>query len=328
MTAISYHDTINDLQGLDWSDAGPFARPEWFALLEKGGLKPVLATARLDEEGITLPLRRGKHGLEALTNWYAFTWSDLRTRGTVGVSLLEDLAADLARITHRVTLTKVPEEKYTLLRLSGAFRSAGWLVIAEPCDTNHVLEVAGRSFAEYLAARPGHLRTTLKRKGKKVDVTLSTRLDTADWAAYEDIYAASWKPEEGNPDLLRAFAQGESDAGRFRFAIARKDGEPVAAQFWTVDGDTAYIHKLAHRGGVDRLSPGTTLTAALFERVIDIDGVAHVDFGTGDDPYKRDWMEKVRTRWKLTCLRPANPRNWSVMARHVLRKLVQVASDG
>ena len=72
----------------------------------------------------------------------------------------------------------------------------------------------------------------------------------------------------------------------------------------------------------------TTLTAALFERVIDIDGVAHVDFGTGDDPYKRDWMEKVRTRWKLTCLRPANPRNWSVMARHVLRKLVQVASDG
>jgi hypothetical protein len=35
-----------------------------------------------------------------------------------------------------------------------------------PCDVNHVLEVGGRSYAEYLAARPGPLRTTLKRKAK------------------------------------------------------------------------------------------------------------------------------------------------------------------
>ena len=150
----------------------------------------------------------------------------------------------------------------------------------------------------------------------------------ADWADYEAIYADSWKPEEGDPDLLRRFAMAESDAGRYRFAIAHHDGAPVAAQFWTVDGDTAYIHKLAHRKDAQHLSAGTTLTAALFERVIDTDEVNWVDFGTGDDPYKRDWMEQVRMRWQLTCMRPASPRNWPLIAKAALRKLVSRTNGG
>ena len=56
--------------------------------------------------------------------------------------------------------------------------------------------------------------------------------------------------------------------------------------------------------------------------VIDIDHVEWVDFGTGDDPYKRDWMEQVRTRYRLTCLRPGDPRNWPAIAKAWLRKLV------
>ncbi len=328
MTAISYHGTVNDLQGLDWSDAGPFARPEWFALLEQSGIEPLFVTASEGDQHVALPLHRSHGAFEALTNWYAFTWSDLRSSSLTDSTMLEALARDLATRTHRVTLTKLPDEDGTLGRLANAFRTAGWRVIAEPCDTNHVLPVAGRSFDEFLAERPGPLRTTLKRKAKKVDVSLSTTFDPADWAAYEDIYADSWKPEEGDPVLLRAFAQGESKAGRFRFALARHDGAPIAAQFWTVDGDTAYIHKLAHRTSADKLSPGTTLTAALFKRVIDTDGVQWVDFGTGDDPYKRDWMEAVRTRWQLTCLRPLHPRNWSILAKHYLRKLVSGVSRG
>ena len=328
MTAISYHDTVNDLQDLDWSDAGPFARLQWFALLEESGIKPLFATATGDGNGITLPLHRSVNGLEALTNWYAFTWSDLRAGNPASDIMLDALARDLRQRTHRVTLRKVPEEDGTLARLTHAFRQAGWMVLAEACDTNHVLPVAGRSYAAFLADRPGRLRTTLKRKAKKVHVSLSTRFEPSDWQAYEDIYAESWKPAEGDPALLRAFAMAESAAGRFRFGLARHEGKPVAAQFWTVDGDTAYIHKLAHRSDADALSPGTTLTAALFERVIDIDGVEWVDFGTGDDPYKRDWMEQVRTRWQVTCLRPAAPRNWPTVAKHLLRKLVSGGADG
>ena len=214
-------------------------------------------------------------------------------------------------------------EDGTAEKLAAAFRSAGWIVLSEACDTNHILRVQGRDYAAYLASLPGKLRTTLKRKAKKVDITLSTRFDAQDWAAYEDIYAESWKPEEGDPALLRRFAEQESEAGRFRFGMARYQGEPVAAQFWTVDEGTAYIHKLAHRESAKPVSPGTSLTAALFERVIDTDKVALVDFGTGDDPYKRDWMEEVRERRRLTCLRASAPRNWPVLAKACLRKLVQ-----
>lgn len=279
-------------------------------------------TASEGDQGISLPLRRAEGRLEALTNWYAFTWSDLRTSGLSASTMLDALARDLAEHTHHLTLSKLLEEDGTLSRIREAFRKAGWTVLAEACDKNHILPVAGRSYAEFLADRPGRLRTALKRRAKKVDVSLWSTFDAGEWQAYEDIYADSWKPEEGDAALLRSFAKNESKTGRFRFAIARHEGSPIAAQFWTVDGDTAYIHKLADRTDADKLSPGTTLTAALFEHVIDTDGMQWVDFGTGDDPYKRDWMEQVRTRWRLVCLRPANPRNWPILGKHFLRKLV------
>ena len=49
-------------------------------------------------------------------------------------------------------------------------------------------------------------------------------------------------------------------------AAARAEGEAVAAQFWTVEDGTAYIHKLAHLESAKALSAGTTLSAALFEK--------------------------------------------------------------
>lgn len=165
---------------------------------------------------------------------------------------------------------------------------AGWRGALEQCDVNHVLPVAGRSFSEYLVSRPGQLRTTLKRKAGKVAVTLHDRFDAAAKADYEAVYAASWKPEEGSPALLRRFAEAEGAARRLRLALAHVEGRPLAAQMWTVEGGTAWIHKLAHTQDARPLSPGTTLTAALMEQVIDLDRVKLVDFGTGDDPYKRD----------------------------------------
>ena len=324
MTAISYHDTVNDLQGLSWADDGPFARLEWFRLLEEGAARPLFALAREGPEAVALPLQFADGRVEALTNWYAFTWQTLRTSQANDASMLAALARDLTGRTNRIVFAKLDDD--TADSITEAFSQTGWIVLREPCDTNHILRLQGRGFAAYLADRPGPLRTTLKRKARKVELALSDRFAEADWSAYEAIYADSWKPEEGDPALLRRFARTESEAGRYRLGIARHDGEPVAAQFWTVDGGTAYIHKLAHRESAKALSPGTTLTAALFERVIDTDGVTLVDFGTGDDAYKRDWMEERRVRWQLTCLRPSAPRNWPVMARALARKLVRRGS--
>lgn len=339
MTAISYHETINDLQALDLAGNGPFAQAQWFRLLENrlksDGKAPFIALAQGGNAALALPLIRRNNALEVLTNWYAFTWEPMLSVGIAEDSrrnLARQLATDLAKQSSHIVLEKLPEEDGTLNILEDAFSDAGWAVLREECDTNHVLDVAGRNYGEYLASRPGKLRTTLKRKAKKVEVRLSTCFNAQDWAAYEAIYADSWKPEEGDPALLREFAEQESAAGHFRFGLALAEGEPVAAQFWTVEGGTAYIHKLAHLESAKPISPGTTLTAALFAHVIDEDKVTLVDFGTGDDPYKRDWMEQKRDRYRLTCLRRSSPRNWPVLAKASVKamraKLVSGRTDG
>ena len=323
MTAISYHDTVKDVQDPDCWGEGPFARREWFALLEEAGRKPLVAVGRVSDAVACLPFENTARGLETLSNWYAFTWAPVCDEAA-----LSAVAHDLRSKAHRIDCAKVPDENGYATRLEQAFDHAGWHVQRFATDTNHILHLNGRDYAAYLADRPGPLRTTLKRKAQKVDVRISQVFSADDWQSYETIYAESWKPEEGDPALLRAFAENESAAGRYRFGVASLDGEAVAAQFWTVDGGTAYIHKLAHRESAKAVSPGTTLTAALFEHVIDADGVQTVDFGTGDDPYKRDWMEEQRPRYQLTFLRRSDPRNWPAIAKHALRKLVRRDAAG
>ena len=173
----------------------------------------------------------------------------------------------------------------------------------------------------------------VKRKAGKVDISVFTHFDETAWAAYEDIYAQSWKPAEGSPAFLRRFAREEAEASRLRLGLARirsanGSGRAIAAQVWTVEGGTAYIHKLAHTEDARTLSPGTLLSAALFEQVIDRDRVTLVDFGTGDDPYKRDWMEASRPRYRLDMMRPGVAALWPQIARASVKRLARAISHG
>ncbi len=331
MIAVSYHETVNVLQGMIASGevpaASPFARPEWFTLLESGGRAGMVATAHDDENRVILAMVQRRGSIESLVNWYSFTWQPIFQGEAAHDRLLRELAHKLRRRAHRITLWPLPDEAGVATQLEAAFRAAGWQVAREQCDHNHVLHVGDRSFAEYWAGRPGKMRTTLKRKAAKVEVEIHTRFDDAAWTAYEAIYALSWKPAEGRPDLLREFAQQEGSAGRIRLGLAHHEGEPVAAQFWTVemspDGPIAYIHKLAHLEAFKSLSAGTTLSAALFEHVIDRDKVTLVDFGTGNDPYKRDWMEENRPRFRLDCIDPMQPRAWALLGKRAAQRVAR-----
>ena len=307
----------------------PFDRLDTLRLLAEEclpGMRCFVAVAR-NERGIcALPLMQDGQGLHSLANWYSFTaaprWSDRAQAPPLLAAIARSLTPAGA-----LTLAPLPEAQTPVIR--DALRDAGWIAAAAPCAVNHVLHVNGRSFAEYWASRPGPLRETVRRKGGKgvVAIRIATAFDAADWAAYETIYAKSWKPEEGSPAFLRRFAQAEADAGALRLGLATIDGQPVAAQFWTVEGGTAFIHKLAHDQAAKAHSPGTLLSAALFEHVIDIDRVSLVDFGTGDDPYKRNWMDGVRTRWRIEAYRPASVRHWRHIARLTARRLLRPSAQ-
>jgi len=331
--AAVYHAEINEaladpvlaaLLGRSPTSA-PFDRLAWLSLLAQECLAPdrcVLAVARDGDAVAALPLRHHAGGLAPLANWYSFFVRPLCNDPARMPELLAALVPSLAP-AGALKLSPMPEADAVLM--SAALRQSGWIGEIQPCDTNHVLEVGGRSFAEYWTARPGQLRETVRRKGKKgvVSLRLETAFDPADWAAYEAIYGLSWKPSEGSPAFLRRFAETEAEAGTLRMGVAEIDGRAVAAQFWTVEGGTAFIHKLAHDEAARQHSPGTLLSALMFEHVIDHDRVSLVDFGTGDDPYKRDWMESVRSRYRLEYYRPAAIRSWKGLAKLAARQIMQ-----
>ena len=326
MIGISYHHDLKEVQG-DPALAGliaaramtPFDRVEWWQGLEdECAIKPLIAVARDGDDIAILPLKAGDGHLHALGNWYNFTVRPVLSDG--GTRLLTALARDLRRKSWRITLAPLPDEDSAAGLLAETFSRAGWMVRREQCDVNRFDALSGyASFAQFLADRPGTLRTTLKRKAGKVDTTVYQQFDDDTWNDYEGVYRSSWKPEEASFAFLRRFAGEEAAAGRLRLGIARHEGLPVAAQLWTLERGTAFIHKLAHAEASKALSAGTTLSAALFAHVIDNDRAAAVDFGTGDDGYKRDWMNGVRPRYRLDLLDPRSPRAWPHLVRARLR---------
>ena len=104
--------------------------------------------------------------------------------------------------------------------------------------------------------------------------------------------------------------------GWLRLALARIDDRPVAAQIWLVAGACAYIYKLAYDQSLPRLGAGTLLTARLMRHVLDVDRITEVDYLAGDEPYKREWMNRRRERRGLVGFDPRAPAGVVQAARH------------
>lgn len=306
----------------------PFDRLEWFEALHRDCMAetvPLIAIVRDGEAALRLVLAQDGRRVGAMANWYSFHWGP-QWAGHPGHPAKARLALELARglRRHGARLSLAPlsnGEDAALLR--DAFQAAGWNAETSATGHNHWLTTRGRGFDEWWAERPGALRSTVKRKNAKGLVDLSIHREFSDplWDDYEAVYRASWKPPEGQPDFLRARARQEADSGTLRLGIARIDGKPVAAQYWSVDHGTAYIHKLAHVSGVDALSPGTLLTHALFRMAFNEDKVARIDFGTGDDGYKRDWMESSAPLITLEGWDPRQPEAWPALAKRRVKRL-------
>ncbi len=265
--------------------------------------------------------------LSALANWYSFSWAPLffgNPDSAARHALLTAIARRIARDTAHVDLYPVTRDDGMAALVMAAFRQAGWFAVHRAYGGKYTLDVQGRDFATWWAQRPGPLRTLVRRRSKSSPLALSItdRLTEQDWQDYVAVSAKSWKePETGLP-FLRALAEQESAAGTLRLGFARLDGRAVATQLWTIDHGTALIHKLAHDRAFDTLSPGTLLSHAMFAHAIDVDRVATIDYGTGDNGYKTDWTDRRHTLYRLDCYNPRYPSTWAPAARAAISALV------
>lgn len=179
-------------------------------------------------------------------------------------------------------------------------------------------EFKSRSAADYLKERPSILRNTIKRKTRKLEksgaatIELFTGADALDkgLAAYDAVYAASWKTPEPFPDFTPGLMREAAGAGALRLGTLHVDGEPAAAQIWIVAGGCATIFKLAYDERFKKLSVGSILSYRMMQHVIEVDGVREVDFGRGDDPYKEQWLRQRRERWGIVAYNPSTALGW------------------
>jgi Acetyltransferase (GNAT) domain len=300
-------DTL-DAPGLDPTDqltraeqTHLFDRMDWFRRVDAHAPDKTPMIARVASEGMLCWLFLARQGNEAtgLSNWYSLAFRPVfsgepdETRKLLMLTAIARRLASARPRIARLTLAPVPHDDGTAPLLAKAFAKGGWSVYAAQGSTSWTANVSGLSFEEYWAARPGQLRSTYKRKLAKAAfrTKVHTEFSADAWADYEAIYEQSWKPDEGAPAFLRDLAEREGLAGCLRLGICHMDGVPVAAQFWTVENGRALIHKLAHLESAREASPGTILSAAMFAHVIDEDRVGLIDFGTGNDAYKADWMD-------------------------------------
>jgi hypothetical protein len=193
--------------------------------------------------------------------------------------------------------------------------------------------IRGGSWDAYLAARPGDLRETIRRKTRAVGRDPALRLelvrDPAAFgpalAAYEAVYARSWKEKEPYPEFNRALFAALGATGTLRLAVMWSGERPIAAQYWTVLRGRATVLKLAHDDGARAVSPGTVLTAHVIRGLIEQDGVRELDFGRGDDVYKRSWAARRRERIGLVAFNPLRVGGAAGLARHAAGHVFRTA---
>jgi hypothetical protein len=276
-----------------------------------------------------LPMLRWPGATAALTTPYTCRWAPLTAPSADGPSLrLVGHALGswcLRTATTRLDALDLDDSRWR--PLCAGIRAAGLVPLRFAHFGNWHSSVAGLDWNAYLAARPGALRATLHRRGARLQAagaTCRVVTDTKELPdaidSYERVYERSWKGPEPfpafNPALMRACAAD----GTLRLGLLQLAGETVAAQFWVVRDGTATVLKLAHDTAHDGASPGTVLTGMMIRHVLQRDRVLALDFGRGDDEYKRDW---TGTRRQLHGLLLVNPRRLGglvELVKHALKK--------
>lgn len=295
-----------------------FDRISWFRLIAghcPPPGDPLVARVRDGESLSWLFLSVSNAKAKSLTAWYSLRFGLIGDpKGGIAI------ARALRRRLSSIELAPVDEPA----PLAAAFREAGWIVFTDPATISWQCPTGGLDFEAYWARRPSKLRNTAARKTKAagLDVQIHRRFDERAWADYETVYAASWKGEEGSPSFLRALAEQEGAAGTLRLGIASKEGRAVAAQLWLVEREKATIHKLAYAEDMKSLSPGTVLGVAMFRAALDEDRVGRIDYGTGGDAYKADWMEEKKILWRIRAFNPLRPAGLAGAARAAASRLV------
>lgn len=280
--------------------------------------------------------RIGMRTLAGFSTVYSPLFSLVRRPGADEAAIAAALATALGSERPRwecVHLKALDPAAADFAGLRSALRGQGLIVQPYLGFGNWFEATAGVSFQQYLARRPAALINTLRRKEKKLGKREGVRFcryhtpgeAEEGLCAYEQVYANSWKTPEPYPSFMPALIRTAAGLGALRLGVVWIGEEPAAAQIWITWQGRATIFKLAHDQRFDALSIGSVLTMWMMREALDEDHVGEVDFGVGDDPYKRIWLAHRRERWGLLALSPHTAKGLLAIVRHLGGRAVRHA---
>ena len=209
--------------------ASLFDRFDWYALLHQHCFAAapvrVLAAEERRAQAWMVLMQPEARRVSALANWYSFAWAPIFVGDPDEAQqgrLLDALARHLLAGNSQIDF--YPLEDGGALRAS--LRRAGWFALSRPMGGRYLLRPAGRDFATYWAARPGRLRTLVRRKARNSPYTLSIsdRLTDDLWRDYVDVHDRSWKAAEPGLTFLRGAGERCGDVAAGLCAARRAGG--------------------------------------------------------------------------------------------------------
>jgi len=291
-----------------------------------------------------LPLIKGAQGdLSSLSNNFTSLYSLLMTNSGQQDSILKCLAEGLARHiaddtsekkTQSILFEPIDTNDDNIMRLHQLIEANGFKSQTYFRFYNWMHPIQDQSFDEYMAERPANLRNTIRRKKSKLgrEHGYEIRLYKNDKKTpmlidqvlkhYTEIYKTSWKTNEFFSDFTPALVNGLYQNNWLRLAILYANEQPIAAQIWFVVHGKANIYRLVHDENWKQYSPGSILTEYLMRYVIDTDKVAEIDFLTGNERYKQDWMTVRRERFGIRFAKQPKQKNSFGRFTESLRKLL------
>lgn len=324
------------------SSQSVFLSRVWFENLSQTSLQPnqklqvfsVESSSHGDAPLLFLPASEGPaevfgpRVLSSLANFYSPLFSPLISPDCDPINVLRTLTRTIANQSPRwdvVNLRWLDNDSQTFGYLLQALKLAGFAVQTYFCSGNWYEPICGRSYEEYLQGLKSSVRNIARSKAKKIERSGCARIEVVAAGeglpdaiqVFEHVYNSSWRTPEPYPQFIPGLLHAFAAAGWLRLGIAYWDGEPAAAQIWFVANRIASIYKIAYDQKFKDLSVGSYLTMHMFRHAIEVEKVTEIDYLTGDDRYKQDWMSQRRERWGILAMNSYTPKGVASIVRHV-----------
>lgn len=297
--------------------------------LEEGGADPTPLAAMVMRNFDKGADNSRARTLKSYTNFYTYAFSPIQPADSeLAAENVRALVAAICAERPRWDVLQFeairkPSPLYDLLNRELA--AQGLLVRPYFQSGNWYQDVSNLSSEAYIAPKGRSVSQEVSRKERKllrehdVRIELITEPDQLESAIpdYQKVYELSWKEPETYPDFIPELIRISANSGGLRLGMMYIGDEPVASQLTIISGQRGIMYKTAFVPQYGKASVGNIIMINVIRHLLDVDHIAELDFGQGDDTYKSHWLTDRRENWGVMAFNPRTLNGILGAVRHI-----------